>query len=456
MSKVSLSGLMRRPARVFYGWWVVAIALIVDTLIQGAFQRGFSVYFLPIQSELGISRAAYSLADLLGRLQGGIQGPIVGYLIDRVGPARLMATGGVLSGLGFILLSFTHSYVYFLLIFVGLLSLASRTGYNNASIPAVNQWFRRKRSLAMSIVYTGQGFGGAFITPAVALMVVGLGWRGSAFISGIVVLAVVVPLSLLVRRSPESMGLLPDGVRAEASPAPPGSARRCGHGAGVEDSGFATTQTSSREESADADFTAMEAMRTSSYWLYVLAVGLRDTVHAGTQWHLVPLMVWSGVSATTAALFVGLTSIIHLILNPCVGWMGDRWPKQRMCASTMVAGALAVVVLMLSSGRLWELAIFAILLAFSETVLPLNWSLLGDFFGRRSFATLAGWYRVPSQIMSMSTPVWVGLVFDRTGSYFWALVPFVILFCLSAFFYWTLPRPKRIRRSSGPPNLDTC
>ena len=282
--KVSLHGWLPRPPSVFYGWWIVAISLIVDAVKHGTFQRGFSIYFLPIQTELGISRATYSLAETLGRLEGGIQGPVVGYLIDRLGPGAMMAASGAISGLGFILLSYTHSYLAFLLIYVGLLSVASRAGYNNASIPAVNQWFRRKRSLAMAIVSTGQGLGCGALTPLVALLVFGLGWRASARISGLTILAVVVPLSLLVRRSPESMGLLPDGMRAEAPPgraAPPPfpRARRSQRVmAAPAAPGPATVGTPIDQLATDVDFTAMEAMRTVSYWLFVLAVGLRNAV----------------------------------------------------------------------------------------------------------------------------------------------------------------------------------
>jgi len=74
---------------------------------------------------------------------------------------------------------------------------------------------------------------------------------------------------------------------------------------------------------------------------------------------------------------------------------------------------------------------------------------MGDFFGRRSFATLRGWQHLPDQLMSMSTPVWMGWVYDRTNSYYWALVPLFILYGLSAFFYWTLPRPKALTRPRG-------
>ncbi len=111
----------------------------------------------------------------------------------------------------------------------------------------------------------------------------------------------------------------------------------------------------------------------------------------------------------------------------------------------MLTGVASMVVLLVAErtdGALWLLAIFAMLLAFSESANPLAWAIVGDFFGRRSFATLRGWQHLPDQLMSMGTPVWMGLIFDRTGSYFWAVVPLAVLYAGSAVFYWLLPRPR--------------
>ena len=108
----------------------------------------------------------------------------------------------------------------------------------------------------------------------------------------------------------------------------------------------------------------------------------------------------------------------------------------------MLLGVLSMLVLLASDGKLWQLALFALLLAFAESANPLAWAILGDFFGRRSFATLRGWQHLPDQLISMSTPVWMGLIFDNTGSYFWAVVPLAAMYGLSTLFYWTLPRPR--------------
>ena len=443
MSKGPQKGSLKRPARVFYGWWLVAIATFIDALGQGALQRSFSIYFLPIQKDLDLSTTRYSLADPLARIEGAAQGPVVGYVTDRVGPRPMMVAGGVLVGLGFILLSFTHNYLHFLLVYVALLSAGIRLGYNNASTTAVNQWFRRKRGLAMAILSTGQALGGAVITPLVTLMVTGgLGWRNSALISGIVLLVLVIPLSLLIRRSPESMGLLPDGDLPESLPARLRAAERQRESTSSEVQGSSTAGSSAGQTSGEIDFTTKEAMKTSSFWLFVFATGLRNSASAGWRWHLARMIVWSGTSLRTAGFFVAFLYFSTLILNPIVGWLGDKWPKPKISAVATVAGALGLAVLAYSSGRLWELALFVILLGISDTANPLTWSIMGDFFGRKSFATLRGWQHLPDELMSASTPLWVALIFDRTDSYFWALVPLVTLYVMSAFFHWILRRPR--------------
>ena len=83
-----------------------------------------------------------------------------------------------------------------------------------------------------------------------------------------------------------------------------------------------------------------------------------------------------------------------------------------------------------------------VLLAFSETANPLAWAILGDYFGRRSYATLRGWQHLPDQFMSMSTPLWMGIIFERTGSYQWALIPLVVIYVMAALLYLLIPNPR--------------
>ncbi len=436
---LATSGAGARSKKVFYGWWIIAAGGALNALAGGTYWNGFSIYFLPVTRDLGLSRAATSLAYGLARLEGGIEGPVAGYLVDRLGPRTMIVIGGALAGLGFILLATTHSFATFLLVYIGVLSMGMNAGFNHGVMAAVNQWFIRRKGMAMSIVSMGQSIGGAAITPAVAIIVLSLGWRSAAVISGLTILAMVGPLSLVVRRSPESMGLLPDGDRV------PAIARRSLAGAGSVRFGRHITT---------VDFTPKEAFKTPTFWLLALGMGLRIAAHSGVFVHLVPLMVWKGQTEAVGAFVVVFVSLISLPLRIFLGWIGDKWAKQKVVGITMGLSAASLVMLLLSGGALWQLLVFAALFAFAEGVTGLAWSLVGDFFGRSSFATLRGGITMVHSFLSMGVPVFVGWVYDTTGSYYNALIPIIVVYLVATLVFWQLPRAGLPGRATGPATGD--
>jgi MFS family permease len=415
---------VRKETRLFYGWWIVIIGCILDAVKGGTFNSGFSLYFLPVLTELNLSRAATSLPFSLAKLESAIQGPLIGYLIDRFDLRVMLVLGTILAGGGFVLLSFTHSYLTFLLVFMGLLSLGFQAGFNHATMAAVNHWFLRKRGVAMSIVQTGQAIGGVVIFPLVALAVLKLGWRAAAFLSGIGVLALV-PLVLVIRRSPESMGLLPDG-----------EPRAPRHTADL-----VTTRVRRLRE--PEEFTASEAIRTPAFWLVAAFHGLRNIPYAGVSVHLVPLLVWKGLDEHTAAFFVGLTAFSAVIVRPLTGWLGDRWSKQNIGAMGVILGGLGLVVLTCSDGALWTMVLFAILSSFADGVNSVTWALVGDFFGRNHFASIRGWMGMIQSLVAMPGAVFTGWIYDQTQSYTYAVMPFIVIYALAGLALWLVPRPRR-------------
>jgi MFS family permease len=420
-----MGGLMRRPRRLFYGWWIVIIGCILDAVKGGTYNTGFTLYFLPVLTEMRLSRAATSLPFSLAKLESALEGPLVGYLIDRFDLRVMLVLGTTLAGLGFVLLSFTHSYLLFLLVFIGPVTTGFQIGFNHATLAAVNHWFRRKRGLAMSIVQTGQAIGGVVIFPLVALAVLTLGWRTAALLSGLGVL-MLLPLALLVRRSPESMGLRPDGEWG-----------------------------ASRVDSADSrgrvhplgdghEFTAREALRSPVFWLLATFHGLRNVPYSGVTVHLVPLLVWKGLDQPTAAFFVGVTALCTVIVRPLTGWLGDRRSKQKIGALGVFLGALGLAVLMYSDGAVWSLLLFAILFSFGDGINSVTWALVGDFFGRTHFATIRGWIGMLQSVASMPAAVFTGWIYDQTQSYTYALIPFIASYAVAGLLLWRLPHPARL------------
>ena len=240
--------------RLFHGWWIVAIGGAVNAVSGGTYTRGITLFFLPVTKDLGLSRTAMSWVFALDRTLAGVTGPVAGSMIDRLGPRRMIFVGGLLAGVGFILLALAHSLLFFALAFVGVLSMGIHVGFNQGVMAAVNNWFIRHRALAMSVATSGTSLGGASLVPLLGLVMRGAGWRFAAVLCGVVILAVVLPLSFLLKRTPEEMGLHPDGLPPRPGDPAPGD-----------------IGTSSRD--TGVDFTFGEAFRSVTYWLLALASG---------------------------------------------------------------------------------------------------------------------------------------------------------------------------------------
>ncbi|MBI2997049.1 MAG: MFS transporter, partial [Deltaproteobacteria bacterium] len=111
-----MRALLRAPARLYYGWRMIALGAAIRILGGGLHIYGFTVFFLPISHDLGLSRAATSLGFSLARAGGAIEGPLAGYMIDRFGPRPIMLIGVVMTGVGYVLFSGVNSYLTFLLV----------------------------------------------------------------------------------------------------------------------------------------------------------------------------------------------------------------------------------------------------------------------------------------------------------------------------------------------------
>src|SRR3989304_6239257 len=144
------------PKKVFYGWWIVLAAAAMNTYGSGVWFYGFPVFFPRIVEEFKWSRAATAGAFSISRVEGGLEGPIVGYLVDRFGPRKLALCGAAVAGFGFFLMSRINSFsvgplsvsalVAFYLLYGGILSVGYNTGFGSATLAPIANWFARRRA----------------------------------------------------------------------------------------------------------------------------------------------------------------------------------------------------------------------------------------------------------------------------------------------------------------------
>ena len=409
-------------SQIFYGWHMVGLVSAIRIVGGGLHQFGFTVFFLPISQDLNISRAATSLAFSLSRAQGAIEAPLVGYLIDKYGPRPIIVTAVFLAGVGYILLSWVTSYTGFMVVYLGVICLAFIAGFVHSPMVVANSWFIRHRARAMTVVSAAVPIGGALISPLLAVGVASVGWRWAAFASGCIFLLVCLPLSFQLKRSPESMGLLPDGdVAPEISPSD-------------------SAPDATINKNTTADFTSREAMKTWIFWLLVISMTARVTCYSTATVHFIPLMVWKGLSEGAAATLLGAFASINLLAHFLLGWIADRVNKPKLLAACHFLPALALPPLFVDSGY-WQLLLFTITFTFLDASFPIIWATVGDFFGRRHFATIRGMMSFFYMWGSFAGPVMAGAIYDRTQSYELVLWILLVLLTFATLLVLFLIRP---------------
>ena len=414
-------------SNLFYGWRMVAVGSTLRILGGGLYFYGFSVFFLPLSNDLGLSRAATSLVFSLARAQGAFEGPVAGYFMDRYGPRPLMILAILLTSIGHMLLSGVNSYAALLVVYMGLVSLSFHAGFMDAPMLIANTWFIKKRTMAMAVISGSIGIGGFVFTPLLSAAVHALGWRPAAFACGIVFLVVGLPLALLVRRSPESMGLRPDGEPPLA--------------AGGESQG-------SRPKTVDAevDFSVVAAIRTSPFWLLTSATAIRIIILSAVNVHYVPIMVWQGISEPRAAFFLAAQAFMSLPSHLFFGWLADRVSKPKLMAACMVLAMLSITALIFVRGE-WGILLFIPLFSVVESTFPVNWSTVGEYFGRKNFAKIRGTMSFISTWGSVIGPVIAGAIYDRTHSYIILLWTSVGLLLLASALYAMVAKPAAARQA---------
>lgn len=388
--------LRRLRGQVFYGWWIVAGAAAIQGLFSLLYYQSFGAYLVFFEREFTWGRGALSGAYAMARLESSIIAPIQGWLLDKLSPRALMRIGAVMVGAGFIMLSRVDSlpayYMAFAVVSIG----ASLAGFLTINI-TVARWFDRWRTRAISLTMIGGGIGGLG-APLLAWSLETFGWREVAFFSGLIAIAVCLPLAQLMRESPEYYGQLPDGD--------------------LRPLGSKNEADIKQEISALEGFTLTESLREPSFWYLGIGHGVAllavSVINTHLIIHLVELLE---VSVTAAASVFTVILATQVIAQVIAGIMGDKYSKRLLAAGAMIGHAVAMLMLALSSA-LWLIFLAGVIHGAAWGVRgPLMTTLRAEYFGRRALGTIMGLGTTFAMIGSTIGPVFAGIMVDATGSY---------------------------------------
>ena len=361
----TLSPVRMKRHHVFYGWWIVAVTIAMLGYMAGATFWSISFFAAPMEEELGWSASTIGGVYLVQGLVSAVLAPVAGLLFDRIGPRKVAGVGVILNSLGLLLWGQSESVWQFYVAFN--LAGAGFTGVFASTIPAVANWFIRRRGLAIGIASLGMASAGG-MAPIVLALIEALTWRTTLTLLGVVTFLALLPMAAVLRYRPEPYGLQPDGD--------------------VVSGGI-----SAEEKVDDLDGqTLSEALHGRTFWLLGFAVLMGYWAIGAIQVHHAPYLEGVGISRGAAAAVIALLSLMTIIGRVLFGWLADRRdPRVLMAVALAIQGVGVFVFALVDGSRTWTLAIF--LLTFSPArgaLLVLQTTLQGYYFGRRAFGALAG------------------------------------------------------------------
>ena len=441
----------RRRRGLFHGWYVVAAAAGINVYGAGVWFYGFPIFFKVLLDEFGWTAAAGAAVISLSRLEGGLEGPIIGWAVDKFGPRRMAIIGAVIAGTGFFLMSAVapvsfgpinlSAFVVFVLLYAGWMSIGYNTGFGHASQAAVNAWFVRKRSRAFAVFSLGAGGSGLTVF-ALGWIVNDFGWRTAALLAGVGIFVIVIPLSMMLRHKPEQYGYLPDGdepaLPGETQPQVAEAAETDGAGNGRQ------ALASVKSWAADQDFSVRQALISVAFWMLVLGTTARAVAMTSVVIHEVNYLTnVRAIPLVQAGAALGAMVTVSLVGRLGFGVLGDYVEKRYVLIVCTLLQALGIFILANASNLLlvW-LFVVVYGIAYGGAI-PVFMAIVGEYFGRKNFAAIRGWmqlFHIPATVLG---PIYAGWIYDTTDSYQIAFMSFMVALILGTAFLFIARRPPR-------------
>jgi len=382
-------------SRVFYGWWIVGASFFIALYVGGVVFYGFTAVFEPIAEELGWSYTQISLAASLRGLEMGLLAPLVGVLIDRWGPRRLIFGAALIACSGLIILSRSTSLGTFYIAFI-LVALGMSGSTMTVLMAAVANWFRRRIGIASGIAVCGFGFGGLLV-PAIVGLIETCGWRASVVVLAAGMVVVLLPLSFLFRHRPEQYGYLPDG-QVDGKAVADGGAH-----AGVAEEGMNVRQ----------------ALRSGAFWRITLAYTCHVILVTAVVTHVMPYLSSISIARARSSLVATAIPLTSIIGRLGLGWLGDKVNKKMVAATSLALMGIGLLCFGYAAGAgTWLLVPFLILFGIGYGgANAMRMPLVQKYFGMANFGTVFGLMVGVNMAGSIMGPALAGWVYDTWGSY---------------------------------------
>ncbi len=398
--------------------WGLVLAGFVTFAVSAGLMHSYPVFFVAFLAAFGWSRAEASLAYSASQLLTGASSPVVGMLVDRVGPRRLVLMGGVLLAAGLAL----SARVTALWHLIALYGVVMTVGANCLGLvvltPLISRRFVHKRGLVLSIVQSANGFGRAGSVPVVQFLISTVGWRRSYLVLAVFMAIVIVPLAQFFRFGPGSPA--PSASPSPgAAPAAPGSM-------------------------AARDWTLGEAMATSHFWLLFLVYLLTGLGSFFVSLHQLAFAADLGFDTLHAASILGMGSFLSIAGTIFTGTISDyvgREVSAIIAYGVSIIGVIAALFIS-SADQTWLLWVHACFFGLTWGARgPMITAKTADLFQGRHLGAILGVISIGTGI-GAAVGAWAsGLIFDLSGSYRLAFILSIVSYLAGCVAFWFLRRP---------------
>jgi len=414
--------------KVFYGYWIVAVAFFCLLIFSGCAFYAFSLFTHPLQIAFGWSRGQVMVAYTALFLTMGASAPFIGRFIERYGVRRVIIIGAAVGGLGFALLSQMHSlwqfYASYALVGIGMAGMGVVP-----SATVVSNWFKERRGTALGIMGAGIGAGGILFPRLVGTYLIpNFGWSMAYQVLAVFVWIVIPPALFVIRTKPSEMRLQPYGVQAS------------------EVVNAADTPSLHPER-----FSLKKLFSLPIFWLIAVSYLVSGISVAGISQSQVPYLMDIGFSSGGAALTLTGVGVGSLIGKFGFGWLCDRIQAKYAWSIACGFGLIAIIILLRVETTtptviMWVYAI-SLGLAFGGWLSTMSVSTSSNF-GLASYATVFGWLMLAQSSGIATGPLVAGYLYDTMGTYRLAFIIFIILYLVAIALILATRRPKSL------PNLN--
>ena len=402
---------------MYFGWKTVFAGAIIACWGYGSWYYGMGALLLPLTQEFGWTRTQLTMAFSMRSIEGGLEGPIGGWLIDKYGERKITIISTIIACIGLVAVLYVTTIWQFVIVWGFIVSLGFNLGLYDTVNSAVAKWFHRDRSRAIGVVTIGGGLGAPVIVPIMAFIIQDYGWRSALVFVIISTAALCIPLAWFFMKDhpPEYYGMLPDGDHLKL---------KKGEAPVALDYGY--------------DFTPKEALKTKSFWMMLMAFMLNGGTLAMITIHQMAFHQSLGIDALAAAGILGLMATISLGGRFLTVTLGNKYTERQYIMLGYVLRTIGLVIFIYAR-TIPIIMMFALFYGVGYGItIPAQTSLRANYFGRKAYATITGYTTMFTAITNVAYPVFAAWIYDTTGSYiqaFWivtALQAFAIVFMYMA------------------------